>query len=257
MLYGQQLNKNIPIPLYYQLKELIMEEIKKGNYKSGELIPTENEIGEMFQISRTTVRQAIRELEHEGWLYRVKSKGTFVSKPKINQSFIQALGSFDDQIAKLGRTPHTELLDFKSIKPPEQVAVNLKLEPLEKVIFIHRRRYADNEPIVMVKTYLPYTRCSFVLEHDLANESLYPILSTNEETRIYKIKRLIEAIDAKAYDMKNLNISRGKAIQQFISVGYNVFDEPIEYSIARYRGDRNSFEVFIDANNSYNKAPKQ
>ncbi len=257
MLQDQILNKNVPIPLYFQLKELIMEEIKKGNYKSGELIPTENEIGEMFEISRTTVRQAIRELENEGWLYRVKSKGTFVSKPKINQSFIQALGSFNEQIIKSGSIPRTELLDFKCITPPEQVVATLKLQPREKVVFIHRKRYADNDPIVMVKTYLPYNMCSFVMQHDLASESLYPILATNEDTKIYKIKRLVEATDAKAYDMKNLNISRGKAIQQFISVGYNIFDKPIEYSIARYRGDRNTFEVVIGANNSYSKSIKK
>ncbi len=257
MLQDQRLNKNVPIPLYFQLKELIMNEIRNGNYKSGEVIPTENEIGEIFEISRTTVRQAIRELENEGWLYRKKSKGTFVSKPKINQSFIQALGSFNEQILKSGRTPRTELLDFKRMAPPEQVAATLELAPGDKVIFIHRRRYADDEPIVMVKTYLPYKECSFVMKHDLENESLYPILGTNEETKIYKIRRFIEATDAKAYDMKNLNIGRGKAIQRFMSVGYNVFDKPIEYSIARYRGDRNTFEVVIGANSSYSQSIKK
>jgi GntR family transcriptional regulator len=250
MLNDKQLNKNVPIPLYFQLKEMILEEIKNGNYKCGELIPTENEIGEMFKISRTTVRQAISELEHEGWLYRIKSKGTFVSKPKINQSFVQALGSFNDQIRKSGRVPRTELLDFQCMESTEEVATSLKLNAEEKTVFIHRKRYADDEPIVMVKTYLPYSKCSFVLNHDLVNESLYPILSLKEETRIYKIKRMIEAMDSTAYDINHLNIKRGKAIQQFISVGYNAFDEPIEYSIARYRGDRNAFEVILGANNT-------
>ncbi|MDF2950759.1 MAG: GntR family transcriptional regulator [Anaerocolumna sp.] len=248
MLTSGQLNKTIPIPLYFQLKELIMQEIKSGNYKSGEIIPTEKEFSDIFKISRTTVRQAITELVQEGWLYRVKSKGTFVSKPKINQSFIQALGSFNDQIEKSGRTPTTELLDFKIITPPEQAALQLKLQPKDKVIFIHRKRFADNEPIVMVKTYLPYKKCSFVLEHDLAKESLYPILAFSQDTHITKIHRVIEAVDATAYDINNLKVRRGKAIQQFISTGHNMFDEPIEYSVARYRGDRNSFEVIIAPN---------
>jgi GntR family transcriptional regulator len=247
-LENGQLNKSVPIPLYFQLKELILAEIKKGNYQIGSMIPTENELGNMFQISRTTVRQAITELVQEGWLYRVKSKGTFVSKPKINQSFIQALGSFNDQISQLGRTPHTELLDFKLIEAPDYVANELKLQPKEKVIYIHRRRFADEEPIVMVKTYLPYKKCSFVLEHDLSKESLYPVLAIKDETHIYKIRRLIEAVDAEEYDIKNLNVSKGKAIQQFISIGYNAYDVPIEYSLARYRGDRNRFEVVITSN---------
>jgi len=253
MLGEGQLNKLVPIPLYFQLKEVILAEMKNGSYKSDDLIPTEKELSEMYQISRTTVRQAITELVQEGWLYRIKSKGTFVSKPKINQSFIQALGSFNDQIIRSGRIPQTELLDFKIITAPEKVVEILELQPKDKVIYIHRKRSADNEPIVMVKTYLPFKKCNFVMEHDLAKESLYPILAQREETRIYKIKRIIEAVDATAYDIKNLSVNRGKAIQQFISTGYNVFEEPIEYSIARYRGDRNSFEVIIAANAAYNK----
>ncbi|WP_240468561.1 GntR family transcriptional regulator [Gracilibacillus sp. YIM 98692] len=243
------LDKSVPIPLYFQLKELILSEIKNGTYKIGSMIPTESELSEMFKISRTTVRQAITELVQEGWLYRVKSKGTYVSKPKINQSFVQALGSFNDQIAQLGRTPHTELLDFELVDPPEYVANELKLDPNEKVIYIHRRRFADDEPIVMVKTYLPYNKCSFVLNHDLAEESLYPVLATHDDTQIYKIRRYIEAVSAEDYDIQNLNINSDKAIQQFLSIGYNAYDEPVEYSLARYRGDRNRFEVIISANN--------
>jgi len=247
-LRNVQLDKSVPIPLYFQLKELILAEIKDGNYKIGSMIPTENELSNMFQISRTTIRQAITELVQEGWLYRVKSKGTFVAKPKIDQSFIQALGSFNDQISQIGRTPSTELLDFEVVEAPDHVASELNLEPKAKVIYIHRKRFADDEPIVMVKTYLPYEKCSFVLDHDFSKESLYPVLASHDDTQIYKIRRLIEAVDAQDYDIKHLNINRGQAIQQFISVGYNMYGVPLEYSLARYRGDRNRFEVTISAN---------
>ena len=105
-----RIDKSIPIPLYFQLKKLILSEIKEGNYRSGELIPTEKEISDAFQISRTTVRQAITELVQEGWLYRVKSKGTFVAQPKISQDYIRKIESFNNQIFRLGMTPSTEVL---------------------------------------------------------------------------------------------------------------------------------------------------
>ncbi len=245
MLKQEKLDKSIPIPLYFQLKKIIVREIKNGNYKIGDLIPTEFEFSELFQISRTTVRQAINELVQEGWLYRVKSKGTFVTKPKINQDFIQTIRSFNSEILNSGHTPSTAVLDLKIVEPPEIIRQELVLKEGEKAIFIHRKRFADEEPIVMVKTFLPYERCSFVLKHDLVKESLYSVLSTNSNTKIYKIKRLVEAVEATSYDMHHLNLKRGKAIQQFVSTAYNVFNEPIEYSIARYRGDRNSFEVYV------------
>ena len=91
MLLEKKLDKTTPVPLYFQLKELIMAEIKNGTYPKDSAIPTEKELSDMFDISRTTVRQAIAEMVQEGWLYRVKSKGTFVSQPKINQDFIQKL----------------------------------------------------------------------------------------------------------------------------------------------------------------------
>ncbi|MDQ0271014.1 GntR family transcriptional regulator [Cytobacillus purgationiresistens] len=241
-----QLDKSVPIPLYFQLKELILKEIKDETYKTGDAIPTEKELSDIYGISRTTVRQAITELVQEDWLYRVKSKGTFVKAPKIEQSFIQALGSFNDQIRDLGMTPSTELLDFKVIDAPEHVAQHLKLEQ-KKVIYIHRRRFADKEPIVMVKTYLPFDKCNFVLGKDFEKDSLYPILSTSEDTRILKIRRFIEAVDADDYDIENLKLQKAKAIQQFISIGYNKYDVPIEYSLARYRGDKNRFEIVITA----------
>lgn len=77
ILESNRIQKDIPIPLYYQLKELILSEIKNGNYPGGSMIPTESEICSFFHISRTTVRQAITELVQEGHLYRVKSNGYF------------------------------------------------------------------------------------------------------------------------------------------------------------------------------------
>ncbi|MCI8597830.1 MAG: GntR family transcriptional regulator [Lachnospiraceae bacterium] len=245
MLQDKKLDKSVPIPLYYQLKELIMAEIKNGTYPRDSMIPTEKELSEMFDISRTTVRQAIVEMVQEGWLYRVKSKGTFVSQPKVNQDFIQKLESYNDQIRRTGRTPHTEVLDFRVIKATPEVAEKLKLQPEEQVVYLYRKRYADQEPIVVLETYLPYGCCAFVMEHDFEKESLYTVLSEDDAVKIFCVKRLVEVAEATAKDAEKLNIKKGKPIQFFRTVGYNVFGKPIEFSLARYRGDRSSFEVTI------------
>ena len=79
------IDKTSPVPLYFQIKEIILSEILSGNLQTGDLIPTEVEFSQMYKVSRSTVRQAILELVNEGYLCRLKSKGTFVSKPKISQ----------------------------------------------------------------------------------------------------------------------------------------------------------------------------
>lgn len=242
------LDKNIPIPLYYQLKELILKEIKEEHYKSGDLIPTEKEISEFFQISRTTVRQAITELVQEGWLHRVKSKGTFVSVPKISQEFIRKVESFNDEIQRQGMVPSTEVIELKTLRGSEVSEDILKMLCLDKsdsVIFLHRKRMADGIPIVNVKTYLPYDTCSFVLDHDLNTERLYSILFQKDETRIFRMERTVEAVEANAEDVRLLDMKKGKPVQFFVSVGYNPYGKPIEYTLSRYRGDRNKFTVTV------------
>ena len=246
LLENIKLDKSVPIPLYFQLKELILAAIKDGHYKSGSLIPTENELSDAFEISRTTVRQAITELVQEGWLYRVKSKGTFVSQPKISQDFIKKLESYNDQMIRLGMTPSTEVLELSVQRANEQIAKALNISDKDKVVFLSRRRFVDGNPIVTIKTYLPHDKCAFVIASDFTKESLYQVLSSKgDEFSIFQIQRTIEAVEATANDATNLGIKKGKPIQHFSSIGFTAFGTPLEYSLARYRGDRSSFEITV------------
>ena len=242
------IDKNIPVPLYYQLKELILEAINENKYTAGDVIPTEKEISSYYQISRTTVRQAIGELVQEGILYRVKSKGTFVAEPKIKQEDISKIQSFNDEILHRGMTPSTEVLQFRVLEGeeiPAEVIEAFQLSAEEKVIFLHRKRMADGRPIVHSKTFLPYALCSKVFQYDLNKERLYSILDMSDETRIHHLDRTIEAVEAGTEDAKLLEMEKKKPIQYIRSVGYNSFGKVIEYTMSRYRGDRNQFTVTV------------
>lgn len=151
------------------------------------MIPTEKELSDTFLISRTTVRQAITELVQEGWLYRIKSKGTFVSQPKISQDFIKKLESFNDQILRAGMSPCTEVLKLEVQKATAKVAVSLDLKDKEAFIYLRRKRLANGEPIVAIETCLPYKDCSFILSHDLEKELLYSILNKPKETSVFRV----------------------------------------------------------------------
>ncbi len=239
------IDKSIPVPLYYQLKAGILNMIQNGTLPTGAMLPREQDICQELDISRTTVRQAITELVHEGWLYRVKSKGTFVSRPKITQDFIKKLEPFDVQIARENMVPKTRLIDLKVVKATAEIANSLELIEGTRVIYMYRQRFADDEAIVTIKTYLPYTACKFIMDRDFEQESLYHMLSEREETKVCMAHRVIEAVEAVKEDAKYMNIRVGKAIQLTKTVGYNSESRPVEYSIARYRGDRNSFDVNI------------
>ncbi|MEG0253005.1 MAG: GntR family transcriptional regulator [Muribaculaceae bacterium] len=242
MLNGK-LDKNVPIPLYFQLKKLIIEEIKKGCYQEDSLIPTEKEFMEKYEISRTTVRQAMTELVQEGWIYRVKSKGTFVTYPKINHNFIQTLESFNEQMERAGTIPKTEVIALKKVKASEFVADGLGINEGDFVVFLYRKRFANEEAIVLQKAYLRYDTCAFILDKNFEKESLYKSLAATNQTLITHVKRIVEVDEATEEDSKYLGIDLGKPIQAFTTTGFNVFGEVVEFSLARYRGDRSRFEV--------------
>lgn len=236
-------DKTTPIPLYFQFKNILLDMMKQQELQPGVMIPTEFELCEIYGISRTTVRQALTELVNEGKFYRVKGRGTFVSQDKINQDFIKKIESFKAEMERKGYTPSSEVLELEVISAPIEVSVALTIPSNSDVISLRRLRYADKEPIVITQTYLPYGFCKNVLDHDMAKESLYKILSNNINTKICKVVRSIEAVIPTKEDCDLLEITKTTAIQLFHYIGYNKFDTPIEYTISRYRGDKNIFTI--------------
>lgn len=247
ILANYHLDRSTPIPLYYQLKGFLLQEIQNGTYPVGSCIPTELEIQERFGLSRTTIRQAISELVQEGWLERRTSKGTFVidSHKKQSSSNIRSFEPFYQQVKETGRTARTELLDLKIIIADEKQADWLNLSPGDKLIYLARRRYADDIPLVTLRNYLPYSRCSFILSHNFEKESLYEILSQRTETAPYLVKNIISAEEASAEDAELLHIPYGKPILSFRTISKTRDDTLIDYAFSRYHGELNKYEVEV------------
>lgn len=243
-LSNYSIDKNTPVPLYYQLQSIILNEISSGVLQPGDCIPTELQLSEMFNLSRTTVRQAVLGLVMEGKLHRVKGKGTFVSQPKIMQDFMRKVESYDDQMTRLGLKAKTKLLEIAIVEAPSSVKQIFGND--EHVIRINRLRYADDDPIVIVLTYLPRF-CSSVLQEDLNTTRLYDFLARTDRTRIQTVTRQIEAVAAGKSESELLMIPTGSPIQLTTTIGRSSVGEPIEYSIAHYRGDKNKFVVELQA----------
>jgi GntR family transcriptional regulator len=238
------IDKSIPIPLYYQLKELLYLYIEQAT--NGDPIPTEKELCEIFDISRPTVRQAIIELVNEGCIFRKKGKGSFVLKPKIDQDFLLVVESFNDEMQSKGLTPITKVLDARIRKANLNVAENLGLKEDDEVVFLSRLRSIQGEaPLVLVNTFLPGRQLAAILEKDLVNESMYKIFERDFDLSIRYTKRVLEARLAGRYEAEKLKISEHAPIQYIETVAYLFDGNAIEYSQASYRGDRNKFTVEI------------
>jgi len=240
------MDKGSPVPLYYQLKEILQHELESGHWQPGQQIPSEAQLCEAFGISRTVVRQALRELEYHGLLYREQGKGTFVAEPKISESLMQDLsGFYEDMVAK-GLAPVTKVLRQEVQPAGRKAARYLQIQPGDKVILIERvRSVAGGESIVLVTTYLPYHVCPDLVHEDLSTQSLYALLENEYGLQLSHGRRTIEAVAANQYEAQCLGVKEGAPLILLDSVSYLSDGRPIEYFHAVHRGDRSRFEVEV------------
>ena len=170
-IYKQlKIDRTVPIPLYYQIKTFMIKHIEDNSLKDGELVPPEEELCAYLNVSRPTVRQAFLELVHEGYLNRIKSKGTFVTRPKIAGDFIQKIQTYNQEMQYYGLKPKTKLLSISEIDVFAEVMEKMKLTEKDKVICLERLRYADDKPIVYVKTFIPVKLCKGLIDEDLEQD---------------------------------------------------------------------------------------
>lgn len=240
---ARPLDKTIPIPLYYQLIEVIQNYINE--HDDSFPIPTENELCKIYEISRPTVRQAINELVMEGLIVREKGRGSFINKKKIPQDFLLNIISFNDEMQSKGLKPDTKVLAFCSRKPTPEVTKNLRIKSTDSTYFLSRLRSINGEPIVLVNTYLPSNLIKGILQKDMEKESLYHIIEHDFSYKILRTLRTLEIRKAGKYEASLLNIKEGDPIHFIQTIAYIENDTPIEFSTAYYSGERNKFTVEV------------
>lgn len=240
---GGTVDRNNPIPYYIQVKEALRERIRRGDWQAGEQLPGEAELCRVFDVSRTVIRQALQELVREGLVVRHKGRGTFVAEPKLRGSLVQKLTGFYENMASQGHPPVSQVLKQEVVPASPEVASYLGIEPGTEVIEIQRLRFVQDEPIVLVTTYLPYALCPDILEADLTHQSLYTLLEQRCRLFIARGRRTIEAVPANEYEASLLNVKKSAPLILLDSVSYLSDGTPVEYYHALHRGDRSRFEV--------------
>src|ERR1035437_9782899 len=126
------LDKDLPLPLYYQLKCAVRDAIDLGYWQAGEQLPNENKLAEDFGVSKITVRQALRQLADLGYVRREQGRGTFVSKPKLEHG-PRSLPGFPEESRRPRVPAPSRVLEHSEAPPDARVAEALELCPGEPV----------------------------------------------------------------------------------------------------------------------------
>lgn len=230
------------VPLYYQLKERIREQIEAGILKPGDKIPSERELSLAYGMSRMTVRQGLTELVNEGLLYREQGKGTFVSLPKISQGLMK-LTSFTEDMLRRGLQPGGRVLSLEVVEATPRLAGILVLPEDRRIYRLERLRLADGHPMALEITHLPYHVFPDLMREELGHRSLYAILETKYGVKVQRAIQSLEPVVANHYEAEILGVAPGAPLLLMERTTYDVSDRPIEYVKSLYRGDRYKFVV--------------
>lgn len=238
-------DKSSVVPIYYQLKTIIQNKIAEGVYPVGTRLPSERELCEKHAISRMTVRQAINDLVNEGLLMREQGRGTFVTKPKIEQGLF-TLSSFTDEMKRRNMIPGAKLLDFRVTTADRKDAARLGLEEGGQIHEITRLRLADNEPMAIEISHVPLRYVPELTPEAVAAGSLYEILR-NRGIHMAYAEQTLEASLAKVKEAEMLRIKPKAPVLMMERTTFMSNGQVVEYVKSIYRADRYRFSIRLSS----------
>lgn len=228
-------------PLYQQVKGWLLSGIQQGWWPVASAIPSERLLSEQLQVSRATLRQAVDELEHEGWLVRRQGRGTFVAQPKFEQPLDQLRG-FTENMQSLGVQPSSVMIEARLEPAEPDVARALGLQVGEAVAAIKRLRLADNEPLMVETCYLNYARTVGILDQPLTG-SLYTILEQTYGIRLLLSWETLEVSVAENWAARALDLPARSIALYTERLATDAIGEQIEFTQRFARADRCRFRI--------------
>jgi len=239
----QLVDKHSPIPLYFQVENIIQSSIQNGGLKPGDQLPTEQELCDHFKVSRSVIRPALHNLALQGLIERVPGRGTFVAQPKLREALMRELLGFHEDTIRQGHQPATQILEQAPIPATPALAELLDIGIDEPVLALKRLRFLDQEPHLISETYLPLDIQPALADEDFSAGSLYQILETRYGLFLSHGRRVVEVALASEDEARLLEVKPGAPLLLLTSLAFLDDGRPIEYSIGKHRADRTRFEV--------------
>ena len=236
------INRNDKRPIYDQLVEILKQKIENEMTPNDKMI-SERGICEQYGVSRTTVRLAMAELEHMGYIYKRHGKGTFVSALNKESQNLMDSYSFTDQMNELGRNPKTKILSFEVLESSKYFAQNLGITPGEKMIKIMRLRLADDLPMMLERTYLPMNAFAGITKDMVSKKPLYEIFRNNYGELIKIADEEFSAGIVSYEEAEILEVPVDSACLKLLRTTYNSDNRVIEFTLSVARSDKFVYKI--------------
>jgi len=242
------LARDKPIPLYFQLEEILRQKILDKQYGAGEPIPTETQLQEEYKVSRVTVRKAVDNLVLAGLLTRKRGVATYVAEHKITHR-IGSIYSSTEEILARGLKPGTKFLEKVEIDPPDYIRREMVLDELDKVIKIKRLRLIGDEPVAILTSYVPKDLVPNLTSVEFKDDSLYRTLERTYGLKLSECDEVIEAAMIRGGDANLLGLGKSDPVLVIKRLTYLDNSRVIEDLVALYRTDRYKYQVKLKGRN--------
>jgi len=234
------IDKNIPIPLYYQLINLIQENINSGALKPGDALPTEREFRTIYGLSQTTIRKAISELVHNNIVEARRPKGVFVCRPKIEEYSNGILTSFTEEFLERGYQPHSKILRFETVPIYGHVAEELKMASGGLAHYIYRLRYLNGDPVSLNYDWISSALVPNLRYEDFTEtgkeQSLYYNLHQLHGVKLVHAVETVMAVSLSKEEAALLNAAVGSPVVSRKRLAFDELSRPVlsEKTLIRY-----------------------
>lgn len=238
----KSIDKDSGIPLYAQLMAIVIKDIEEC-LKERDKLPSERSFCEKYQLSRSTVRQALSELESEGYIYKTHGKGTFVLPKSMKQDLLRFY-SFTEEMKRNYRNPTSKVLSFEVIECNEKISGRMNLKIGDNVYKFTRLRLADDVPMIIETSYIPYSRFPGITRANLETEAMYEIFNKRFNAKLTMAEEYFEPVMTNENQASHLKISKkipSLKIQRYTYEQGKV----IEYTISIARGDKFKYHVTL------------
>src|SRR5699024_555900 len=231
---------NKKMPLYQKIMKNIQDYIKNQGLEHGDVIPNEKALSEKYQVSRVTIRKAISRLIEKEILYSIKGSGTYVAFPKFEHNLFKLQG-FTEEMQPYHDSIKNKVIEFRLIKPNEEIQEILNLNKEEKVYNIKRIRKLNGEVLIIENAYIP-----FELFPDLSVEAMTKSKYGYLKEKGYVIKKRVEEFIPRLPSedtMEIFNIKSNTPLLELRAHSILSNDEIFEYSEVLYHPKKYKFKL--------------
>ncbi|CZU53215.1 GntR family transcriptional regulator [Enterobacter cloacae] len=228
-------------PMYRQIADALREKINAGELKPGDALPTESSLQEAFNVSRVTVRQALKLLTEEQIVESIQGSGTYVKEERVNYDIYQLTG-FYEKLADRNVDTHSEVSIFEVLKADAKLAEKLNITHDDKVWHVKRVRFIKQKPVNLEETWMPLAMFPDLTWEVMENskyhyvEQIKKLVIDRSEQELVPIMPSEEAIAA-------LSLDPAKPILEKVSRGFLKDGRVFEYSRNVFNTDDYKFTL--------------